>query len=89
MENTVTAQEIKRRGISAVDEALQRGPVHVIQRNRPRYVILSEEGYRRLADLPRARTALWDQLLGASSQAGRSRQEIDRQVREEREAWGR
>jgi len=89
MENTVTAQEIKRRGISAVDEALQRGPVHVIQRNRPRYVILSEEDYRRLADLPRARTALWDQLLGAANEAGRSRREIDEQLRKEREAWAR
>ena len=39
MENTITANEIKRRGISAVDDALLKGPVHVIQRNRPRYVI--------------------------------------------------
>ena len=87
MENTITAKEIKRRGISAVEDALRNGPVHVIQRNRPRYVILSEEDYQRLADLPRTRTALWNQLLEVSNETGRSRQEIDEQLRKEREAW--
>lgn len=28
--NTIPAQEIKRRGIAAVDEALHNGPVHII-----------------------------------------------------------
>lgn len=89
MENTVTAQEIKRRGITAVDEALRHGPVHVIQRNRPRYVILSEEDYRRMMDLPRARTALWNKLLDASNETGRARHEIDKQLQEERGVWDR
>jgi len=89
MENTITAQEIKRRGISAVDEALRHGPVHVIQRNRPRYVILREEDYRCMMDLPRARTALWNQILEAASEAGRSKQEIDEQLQEERGSWNR
>ncbi len=46
--NTVSAQEIKRRGISAVEEGLKDGPVHVIKNNEPRYVVLSEEHYREL-----------------------------------------
>ena len=29
---TISAQEIKRRGISAVDEELKEGPVHVIKK---------------------------------------------------------
>lgn len=29
--NSIPAQEIKRRGISAVDEALRQGPVHIIR----------------------------------------------------------
>ena len=33
--NVVPAQEIKRRGIAAVDEALAQGPVHIIMNNRP------------------------------------------------------
>ncbi|HAK87536.1 MAG: prevent-host-death protein [Nitrospirae bacterium GWC2_46_6] len=48
--NTLAAQEIKRKGISAVDEALKEGPVHVIKNNQPQYVVLSEERYRELLE---------------------------------------
>jgi PHD/YefM family antitoxin component YafN of YafNO toxin-antitoxin module len=87
MENTITAQEIKRRGISAVDEALQRGPVHVIQRNCPRYVILSEDDYQRLSHHLQARAGLWQRLLADGSSGGRSKAEIDQQLAEERGTW--
>ena len=33
--NTLPAQEIKRRGIAAVDEAIAKGDVHIIRNNRP------------------------------------------------------
>jgi len=46
--NTIPAQEIKRRGIAAVDELLGTGDVHVIRNNRPEYVVLSEARYREL-----------------------------------------
>jgi PHD/YefM family antitoxin component YafN of YafNO toxin-antitoxin module len=45
---TIPAQEIKRRGIAAVDELIATGDVHVIRNNRPEYVVLSEERYREL-----------------------------------------
>ncbi|HLE81685.1 MAG TPA: type II toxin-antitoxin system Phd/YefM family antitoxin, partial [Dehalococcoidia bacterium] len=45
---TIPAREIKRRGISAVDEALEQGPVHVIRNDDPVYVILREEQYQEL-----------------------------------------
>ena len=48
--NIVPAQEIKRRGIAAVDEALAQGPVHIIKNNRPQYVVLTEESYRELLE---------------------------------------
>lgn len=48
--NAIAAQDIKKRGISAVDEALKEGPVHVIKNNQPRYVVLSEERYRDLIE---------------------------------------
>lgn len=89
MENTITAKEIKRRGISAVDEALQQGPVHVIQRNQPRYVILTEEDYQRMSNLPQARTALWNRLQGSTARAGRSKTDIDQQINDERGSWDR
>jgi PHD/YefM family antitoxin component YafN of YafNO toxin-antitoxin module len=89
MENVISAQEIKRRGISAVDRALEKGPVHVIQRNRPRYVILSEESYQRLAEGVEARGRLWHRLLEdeAPPPAPRSRADLDRELQAEREGW--
>jgi PHD/YefM family antitoxin component YafN of YafNO toxin-antitoxin module len=48
--NSIPAQDIKRRGISAVDDALRDGPVHVIKNNRPSYVVLSEAAYAELLE---------------------------------------
>ena len=47
---TIPAREIKRRGISAVDECLNDGPVHVIKNDRPAYVIMTEAHYEELID---------------------------------------
>ncbi len=46
--NTITASEIKRRGISSVDKALSEGPVHVIKNNKPKYVIMAAQHYEEL-----------------------------------------
>lgn len=68
--NAIPAQEIKRRGITAVDEALAQGPVHIIKNNRPQYVVLTEEGYRELLDaqeeaaLARVKASLEDAKAG-------------------------
>jgi PHD/YefM family antitoxin component YafN of YafNO toxin-antitoxin module len=48
--NTIPAQEIKRRGIAAVDELIANGAVHVIRNNQPQYVILSEARYQALLE---------------------------------------
>ena len=46
--NTIPAQELKRRGIAAVDGLIESGDVHVIRNNRPEYVVLTEARYREL-----------------------------------------
>ena len=46
--NTIAAQEIKRRGIGAVDELIERGDVHIIRDNQPKYVVLSQDRYQEL-----------------------------------------
>ena len=62
----VPVQEIKRRGISAVDEALKDGPVHLIKNNRAEYVIMAEADYQELMkDLTEARLAASEQDLKA------------------------
>jgi PHD/YefM family antitoxin component YafN of YafNO toxin-antitoxin module len=70
--NSIPARDIERRGISAVDEALREGPVHIIKDNRPSYVVLSEAVYAELLESHRdaARVRLRESL--ADLQAGRT-----------------
>ncbi|GJQ59012.1 MAG: prevent-host-death protein [Candidatus Scalindua sp. AMX11] len=66
----IAAQDIKRRGIAAVDEALKEGPVHVIKNNRPQYVVISEERYQELLEaedeayMARIKASLEDVVAG-------------------------
>ena len=54
--NAVAAQEIKRRGIAAVDSLVAQGPVRIVKSNRPRYVIMTDADYEAmLSDLAEAR----------------------------------
>jgi len=68
--NTLPAQEIKRRGIGAVDENLKKGAVHIIKNNEPQYVVLTEERYQELlaaedeAYIARVRASLEDVKAG-------------------------
>lgn len=68
--NTMPAQELKRRGIAAVDDLIAEGDVHVIRNNRPQYVVMSEERYRELladadeAYLARVRASLAEVKTG-------------------------
>lgn len=70
MLRTLPAREIKRRGIAAVDQALEGGPVHVIRNDEPAYVVMSEAQYRDLLDdnreayITRVRAALDDVAAG-------------------------
>ena len=80
--NTIPALEIKQRGISAVDDLLKDGPVHVIKNNRPLYVVMSQEDYARLIE----RRGLWE-LTDRSARGTRSKKDIDTQLRAERDGW--
>jgi PHD/YefM family antitoxin component YafN of YafNO toxin-antitoxin module len=48
--NTLTTQELERRGLAAVAEALQAGPVRIVEDDRPRFVVLTVERYRDLLE---------------------------------------
>jgi len=64
LEAIVPVQEIKRRGMGAVDDGLrQHGAVTVVRNNRPAYVVLTPEDYEdmaRTADEARLAEALAD-----------------------------
>ena len=87
---TIAAAELKRRGLAALDGLLRRGPVHVLQRNRPACVILSPEDYERLeaaaaadGDAPDA----WSLLKAPPVAGGRNRAELDAGIAAERASW--
>ena len=80
MQNILTIAELKRRGMAALEDALARGPVHIVKRNKPAAVVLSEEDYQRLIGRqPGAVSGLtavqW--LLDQPTSGTRSKEDID------------
>jgi len=72
--NTIPALEIKRRGISVVDDQIESGPVHVIKNNRPQYVVMSEDRYQSMME---EMNEAWELRIKASLEeavAGQTRQ---------------
>ena len=66
---TMPAQDVKRRGIGAVDKLLAREPVHIVKNNRPTYVVLFEEDYQTMMEdlaLARIEASESDLLAGRS-----------------------
>ena len=89
MDNILTVAELKRRGMAAIEEGLQRGPLRIVKRNRAAAVVLSEDDYRRLTGVQptgvRGLSALqW--LLTQSASGSRSKEDIDRVLADER-SW--
>jgi prevent-host-death family protein len=89
MANTLTVAEIKRRGMAAIEEALRHGPVHIVKRNKPAAVVLSEEEYTRLAHgkvpTPLGMSAVQWLLAQPGTRAPRSKEEIDAELNAERD----
>lgn len=83
--HTLPALEVKRRGVAALEEAIKHGPVHIIKNNRPTCVVLSEEDYLELTQ-KQARTDLWN-LLDRPWKASRTKKDIDKQLKHERDSW--
>jgi len=84
--NTLTVAELKRRGMAAIEDGLRSGPVHIVKRNRPAAVVLSEDDYQRLAHgkaAPSGLTAMqW--LLSQPAAGKRSKAKIDADLKAER-----
>ena len=98
--NTLSAAEVKRRGMAAIEEALKKGPVHILKRNRPAAVVLTEEEFQRLVasesraaagqadkEAEPAPASACDFLLSLPA-GNRSTEDIRRQIEEERGSWG-
>lgn len=88
MTNTLSVAELKRRGMAAIEDGLRRGPVHIVKRNKPAAVVLSEDEYQRLAYgkvvAPTGMTAVqW--LLGQATTGKRSKAQVDAALKAERD----
>ena len=52
--NILPAQEIKRRGLAAIDSVIDHGPIHIFKNNMPHYVVITEEHYKNFLELEEA-----------------------------------
>ncbi len=89
MDNTLTIAEIKRRGMAAIEDGLKRGPVHIIKRNKPAAVVLSEDAYQSLARdkaavLTGGGTTAVQWLLAQPVRGTRTKGQIDAALKAER-----
>lgn len=83
--HTLPAIEVKRRGVAALEEAIKKGPVHIIKNNHPTCVVLSEEDYAKLLK-QHTSTDLWD-LLDRPWKGNRTKKDIHKQLKQERDDW--
>ena len=90
MGNTLSSAQLKRHGVAAIEQALLHGPVHILKRNKPAAVVMSEQAYRLLqqraaqAQLADDSTALrWLLELPVAANP-RTKDEIDAALAEER-----
>lgn len=90
--NILTNEQIKRRGIAAIEDALRHGPVHLVKRNRPAAVVITEAEFAQRNSLEKPVTGskkmtsmewfLSDQPGGTLDAAG-----LERRIRDERDSW--
>lgn len=88
--NSLTAAELKRRGMAAIEKGLRRGPVHLVKRNKAAAVVLSTEEYARLTPGKRRETTgmtaiQW--LLAKPATGTKGKKQLDASLRKERTSW--
>jgi PHD/YefM family antitoxin component YafN of YafNO toxin-antitoxin module len=91
--NALPAQEIKRRGIAAVDDLIANGDIHIIRNNMPQYVVLSEARYQDLLELEdeayaaRLRASLEDLRAGRVRRFASAQELLDTLQAEDESLW--
>lgn len=87
--NSLTAAELKRRGMAAIEEGLRRGPVHLVKRNKAAAVVVSAEEYVRMSVRKDAKPVGMTAMQWLLQQPGgtKSKRQIDRALRAGRDGW--
>ena len=89
--NTIAASELKRHGITAIEKLIAKGPVHVIKRNQPVCVVITEDEYERLTraaggEAPAQQLSVMEWFsLSPLGEAEKS--ELDDRLSRERDGW--
>lgn len=81
----LSANDIKKHGVSIIEKHIKYGPVHILKHNRPVFVVLTEQDYQLLSQKSH-RSGLF-LMLEKTTAGKRSRESIDKQLSEERDAW--
>ena len=90
---TIADNEIKHRGLAALESLLEKGPVRVLKDDQSSCVVLSEADYSRLRAQSRkasgGQPGIWDVILSPSDPKTphRSRECIDADLAAERDSW--
>ena len=93
--NILPAQEIKRRGVKAIELALKHGPVHIFKNNTPSCVVLTEAQYALMTSKPSpppktTKTNILQWLLRDKPLiCSKTRKELDTRISTERDEWDR
>jgi hypothetical protein len=87
--NSLTAAELKRRGMAAIEDGLRHGPVHLVKRNKASAVVLSADDYARLSQpKPRRPTGITATQWLLNQPSGNKRKtQLDKSLRAERDRW--
>ncbi len=94
--NTISAQDLCRRGIAALKEALKKGPVHIVDESGPVCVVLTEEAYNlgfHAAQASQTEPAqpqgesLFERMLKKPATGTKTREELDARLCAMRDEW--
>lgn len=84
--NILTANAIKKYGVSIIEQQLKQGPVHVLKHNQPLFVVISEEEYQQLSSHQKKASGLLA-MLNKPATGNKSVQEIDQTLQDDRDHW--
>ena len=85
---TLSASEIKRRGIIAVEQMLPGGPIHIIKNNKLKFVVMSEKDYENLILRTKHKKGLGlSQMLEKPATGSMNRRSINQRIEKMRTEW--
>lgn len=83
--NILSANEIKKHGVSAIEKQLMYGPVHVLKHNHPLFIVISEKDYQLLSQ--KKQTSGLFSMLDKCATGQRTKQDIEQQFNSIRNSW--